>query len=77
MSKYECWPPPDWTEVIVSWTTMLDASDYSPNEITDWTENTIQGRWHLHGFRATEGFAFRFEDPRDATLFRLRWTNDA
>jgi len=24
-----------------------------------------------------DGFAFRFEDPRDATLFRLRWTNDA
>ena len=77
MSKYECWPPPDWTEVVVSWTTMLDASDYAPNAITDWTEQTIQGRWHLHGYQATEGFAFRFEDPRDAVLFRLRWTHDA
>jgi 16S rRNA (cytosine1402-N4)-methyltransferase len=31
-----------------------------------------------HQFDTDErGFSFRFEDPRDATLFRLRWTNDA
>jgi len=27
----------------------------------------------LHGYRSTEGFAFRFEDARDATAFQLRW----
>jgi len=27
----------------------------------------------LHGWNGTLGFAFRFEDARDATAFKLRW----
>jgi len=91
MFKYECWPPPqDWTEIVISWQTMLDNADYGPNAIIDWVNKTPGGRYHLHGWEdfqrfpshgigvgGIDGFSFRFEDPRDATLFRLRWTNDA
>jgi hypothetical protein len=55
---------------------MLDNADYRPNAIEWWCQENVQGRWHLHGYRQTEGFAFRFEDPRDAVLFRLRWSHD-
>jgi hypothetical protein len=27
----------------------------------------------LHGWKKTEGCAFRFEDARDATTFKLTW----
>jgi hypothetical protein len=30
-------------------------------------------RYHVHGWRSTEGFSFKFEDPRDAVVFKLRW----
>jgi hypothetical protein len=69
---------------------MLDNSDYGPNAIIEWVNQTPGGRYHLHGWEdfkrfhshgigvgGVDGVAFRFEDPRDATLFRLRWTNDA
>jgi hypothetical protein len=91
LTKYESWPPPkDWTEIVISWRTMLDNSDYGPNAIIEWVNTTPGGRYHLHGWEdfkrfhshgvgvgGVDGFAFRFEDPRDATLFRLKWTNDA
>ena len=32
------------------------------------------GRYHVHGWQSTKGFAFRFEDPRDAVLFKLTWS---
>ena len=75
--RFEAWPPPDgWSEVVITWRTMLDNSDYRPNAIEEWCQHNIHSRWHLHGYQATEGFAFRFEDPRDAVLFRLRWSHD-
>ena len=74
MNQLETWPPPDWIEVVVSWTVMLEHSDMNPNTITEWCYRTPgHGRWHLHGHKKTEGFAFRFEDARDATAFKLRW----
>jgi len=74
MNRLETWPPPDWTEVVVTWDTMLANADMNPNAITEWCSSTPgHGRWHLHGYQATEGFAFRFEDNRDAVMFRLRW----
>ena len=36
MTQLEAWPPPAWTEVIVTWSTMLNTSDHVPNEITKW-----------------------------------------
>lgn len=74
MHKLEVWPPPTWTQVVVTWSTMLNTSDHAPNEITEWCRGYPgHGHWHLHGYRSTEGFAFRFEDARDATAFQLRW----
>lgn len=76
MTQYECWPPPDWPEVIISWKTMLEHSDHRPNAIIHWVNNEPGGRYHLHGYQSTEGFAFRFEQPEDAMIFALRWGND-
>ena len=74
MIKHDCWPPPDWTEVIVLWQTMLDHADYSPNKIIAWVDQTPGGQYHLHGYKNKEGFAFRFKNPKDALLFKLRWS---
>jgi hypothetical protein len=74
MIQLQTWPPPDWTEVVVTWEIMLHNADRAPNNITEWCYRYPgHGRWHLHGFQSTEGFAFRFEDARDATIFRLSW----
>ena len=74
MNQLEAWPPPPWTEVVVMWSIMLANSDRAPNDITEWCyKYPGHGRWHLHGYKQTEGFAFRFEDARDATAFQLRW----
>ena len=74
MNKRECWPPPEnWAQVVITWTTMLENSDRNPNEIIAWVEAYPGAEYHLHGYRSTEGFAFRFSDPADAVLFELRW----
>jgi len=87
MIKFNTWPPPEsWTEVVVTWKTMLDNADYNPNLILDWIEKTPGGRYHLHGWEdfqryprhgigigGVDGFAFRFENEKDAVLFKLRW----
>lgn len=74
MNRLDAWPPPAWTEVVITWTIMLNNADRNPNAITDWCEKYPgHGRWHLHGYRSIEGFAFRFEDARDATAFGLNW----
>lgn len=52
---------------------MLDYSDYSPNMIMHWIDTVPGGRYHLHGFQSTEGFAFRFERAEDAVMFALKW----
>ena len=74
MTQIETWPPPeDWTEIVISWQTMLDSSDYAPNTILKWLDKTPGKCYHLHGWKSTEGFAFRFQNPHDAMLFALRW----
>lgn len=73
MKQVEFWPPPDWTEVIITWDTMVANADKNPNAIFRWLENQPGGNYHLHGYKSTEGFAFRFESEKDATVFRLRW----
>lgn len=75
--KQRSWPPPEgWHEIVILWTTMLDRPGWSPRRIMWWCDENIQHRWHLHGYRSTEGFAFRFEDAKDAVLFALRWSSD-
>ena len=74
MTQIETWPPPeDWTEIVISWQTMLDNSDHAPNTILKWLDKTPGKCYHLHGWKSTEGFAFRFQNPQDAMLFALRW----
>jgi hypothetical protein len=74
VNKSDAWPPPDWYEILIMWETMLKCNNKHPNDITEWCYRYPgYGCWHLHGFNSTEGFAFRFEDPRDATAFGLRW----
>jgi hypothetical protein len=87
MIKFNTWPPPeDWAEVVVAWKIMLENPRFNPNKIVDWVDSTPGGRYHLHGWEdfqrfpkhgigvgGTDGFAFRFEDERDAILFKLKW----
>lgn len=67
-------PHPNWTEVIILWGEILEPPKYPIREILEWVANAPGGRYHLHGYKSTEGFAFRFERPEDATYFRLKWT---
>jgi hypothetical protein len=77
VTQIETWPPPkDWTEIVVSWQTMLDNADYAPNTILEWLDTTPGKCYHLHGWKSTEGFAFRFQNPHDAMLFALRWKKE-
>ena len=87
MIKFNTWPPPEgWIEVVVTWKIMLENPRFNPNKIVDWVDSTPGGRYHLHGWEdfqrfprhgigvgGTDGFAFRFENEKDAVLFKLRW----
>ena len=66
-------PPPAWTEVIIMWDEITYAPYYPIREILAWINETSGGRYHLHGFKGTEGFVFNFENPADATYFKLKW----
>jgi hypothetical protein len=75
MKKYVKWPPPaEWEEVVITWDIMLSSGRHTPPVIIEWLETAPGGRYHLHGWRSKEGFAFRFEDPKDALYFRLIWS---
>jgi hypothetical protein len=71
MEKVDAWPPPNWTEVIITWDDILRGGYYHP--MINWVDEQPGGRYHLHGYKSTEGFAFRFENPQDATYFKLKW----
>lgn len=75
MLQFKAWGPPNWTECIVLWTWILESYSGSPNDIYAWCDNyTSAYRYHVHGWQSTEGFVFRFEDPRDAVVFKLTWS---
>ncbi len=69
----EIWPPPSWTEIVILWDDITGGCCYPIKDILAWVEATPGGRYHLHGFNSTDGFAFRFENPNDAIHFKLRW----
>jgi hypothetical protein len=74
MINLQLWPPPKWTECVVSWDYLLQKDTVHLQELYNWCDNhTSTGRYHVHGWKSTKGFAFRFEDPRDAILFKLTW----
>lgn len=66
-------PAPAWTEVLVLWNDIMNHPRYSIREILAWVDTAPGGRYHLHGHNSTDGFAFRFEQSRDATYFKLKW----
>jgi hypothetical protein len=52
----------------------METKEISPQELYDWCKNyPSEGRYHVHGWQSTEGFAFRFENPHDAIMFKLTW----
>ena len=75
MIQHKCWALPElWEEVVVTGDTMMHRADRLPNDITEWCHCYFgHSCWHLHGYESTKEFAFRFEDFRDATVFKLRW----
>ena len=87
MIRYNTWPPPtSWTEMVIPWSLMLSDNRYNPRSIFEWLEDTPGGRYHVHGWddflrqphhglgvAGIDGIAFRFEQPQDAVLFKLRW----
>jgi len=73
MNRVECWPPPDWNEVLVFWHDILNPPNYPIRKILDWIDTAPGDQYHLHGYNATDGFAFRFKNPKDATFFRIMW----
>jgi hypothetical protein len=66
-------PHPDWSEVVILWNDITDGPYYPIRDILIWIDSAPGGRYHLHGYQFDKGFAFRFEDPQDATYFKLRW----
>lgn len=71
MTKVEQWPPPDWEEVVVTWAWIMQSHRHNINELFNKVNKQPGGCYHLHGKGEQHDFAFRFEDPRDATWFRL------
>lgn len=71
MTKIEAWPPPDWEEVVVTWTWIMNWHKHDINALINQLDLQPGGRYHLHGKGEKKDFAFRFEDPRDATWFRM------
>ena len=74
MLKVESWPPPKWSEVVIKWDTILSDKTYNIRDMFEWIDSAPGGQYHLHGYKSTEGFAFRFEREEDATMFSLRWS---
>jgi len=74
MDQVKLWPHlPNWHECVVSWDHILESTTH-PQELYDWCDrHPSEGRYHVHGWQSTQGFAFRFEDPYDAIMFKLRW----
>jgi hypothetical protein len=53
------------------WDSILGPPYFNIKKILHWADTAPGGRYHLHGYNSTEGFAFRFENEHDATIFKL------
>ena len=74
MQQFQAWPPPDWTECVVTWDSILESKEFHPQDLYNWcNQYNSPSRYHVHGWQSTEGFAFRFENPHDAVMFKLTW----
>jgi len=71
--QFMAWPPPSWTQCVITWDTIFEKK-CRPQTLYDWCDRyPSESCYHVHGWESTEGFAFRFEDPRDAVVFKLTW----
>ena len=75
MKQFTAWPPPaSWTECVITWDWIQESYPGSPIDIYTWCDKyPSTSMYHVHGWQSTKGFAFRFEDPRDAVIFKLTW----
>ena len=72
MIEVQGWPPPeDWESIKISWDWTLRHYTHNPNDIYHLVLGSPGGRFHLSGYGTSEGFEYRFEDPKDATWFSL------
>lgn len=71
MTRIEQWPPPDWTEVVVTWRWIMQSHRHDINALVNQLDLQPGGQYHLHGKGEAKDFAFRFENSSDATWFRL------
>lgn len=71
MTKVEMWPPPDWEEVVITWTWIMSSHRHDVNELFNLINEQPGGCYHLCTKGDDKDFAFRFENPHDATWFRL------
>ena len=68
-------PPPKWTEVVITWDWVMEVYRGSPNDMYAWCDRyPSKGAYHVHGWKSTEGFAFRFKKKSDAVVFALHWS---
>ena len=71
MTKVEQWPPPDWEEVVVTWEWLFEAPRRDIKALYNMILAQEGGNFYLYGKGNRHDFAFRFENPSDATWFRL------
>lgn len=68
---FDIWPPPPWEEVVITWAWIMESQRHDINALCKLVNSRPGGRYHLHGKGEKNDFAFRFENPSDATWFRL------
>jgi len=74
LEKVEAWPPPEWPSVTIFWDDILEGPCYPIREILQWIDDAPGDNYHLSGLDDARGFDFRFQNPQDATYFRLKWS---
>lgn len=75
MKRIEQWPPPDWAEVVVTWNWIMQSRRHDIKALFNKIDEQPGGQYHIHGKGEAKDFAFRFENPADATWFRLVMPN--
>jgi hypothetical protein len=51
----------------------IGASYCVPDLVCEWIEKHLHGRWSI-GHHTNDSFIFYFDSPRNAMLFKLRWS---
>jgi hypothetical protein len=51
----------------------MQDKQLKPDMLYSWCEQHPGARFHVHGWQSTHGFAFRFENKKDAVMFALKW----